>query len=162
LKERFEQLEEILQIAHQMWDGDSSPYEGKWFQLPYPYNNPQPLTKPHPPILIGGMGPKKTLRFVAQYGDACNFFGGSDDAILKERLEILQGHCDDLGRPYDEIEKTVLETANFENGGAADVIKRGKALQAMGFEHLIFNIQGLYDTKTLKAFTDEIIPALKG
>jgi F420-dependent oxidoreductase-like protein len=162
MKERFEQLEEILQIAHHMWGGDTSPYEGRLFQLPYPVNNPQPLTKPHPPILIGGMGPKKTLRFVAKYGDACNFFGGSEDVLLKERLEILQDHCTDLDRPYNEIEKTVLQTANLENDGVTEVISRGKDLQAMGFEHIIFNIQGLYNPETLKAFTDEIIPALKG
>jgi alkanesulfonate monooxygenase SsuD/methylene tetrahydromethanopterin reductase-like flavin-dependent oxidoreductase (luciferase family) len=162
IKERFEQLEEILQVAHHMWRGDTSPYEGKLFQIPYPVNNPQPLSKPHPPILIGGMGPQKTLRFVAKYGDACNLFGGAEDTLLKERLEILQGHCANLGRPYDEIEKTVLQTADFKEGSnPAEVIARGKALAAMGFEHIIFNIDGLYSPENLKAFTDEIIPALK-
>jgi F420-dependent oxidoreductase-like protein len=161
-KERFEQLEEILQIAKHMWSGDTSPYEGKQFKLPYPVNSPQPLSKPHPPILIGGMGPKKTLRFVAQYGDACNFFGGSETALIKERLEVLKGHCEDIGRPYEEIEKTVLQPADFEDGGAHDVIARGLALQEMGFEHIIFNVKGLYTPATLRLFTDEIIPALKG
>ena len=161
-KERFEQLEEILQIAKHMWSGDTSPYEGKHFKLPYPVNSPQPLSKPHPPILIGGMGPKKTLRFVAQYGDACNFFGGSETALIKERLEILKGHCEDLGRPYEEIEKTVLQPADFEDGSAQDVIVRGRALGDMGFEHIIFNVKGLYAPETLMLFTDEIIPALKG
>ena len=160
--ERFEQLEEILQIAHQMWRGDLSPFEGKQFQLPYPVINPQPLTKPHPPILIGGMGPKKTLRLVAKYGDACNFFGGSEDQLLKARLETLQEHCADLDRPYAEIEKTVLQTADFEDGDVNDVIARGLVLQEMGFEHIIFNVKGLYNHETLKAFTNQIIPALKG
>jgi hypothetical protein len=159
--ERFEQLEEILQIAKHMWSGDTSPYEGKHFKLPYPVNNPQPLSKPHPPILIGGMGPKKTLRFVAQYGDACNFFGGNETALIKERLEILRGHCEDVGRPYEEIEKTVLEPADFEDGGAQDAIARARALGEMGFEHIIFNVKGPYTPETLKLFTDEIIPALK-
>ncbi len=162
MKERFEQLEEILQIAKHMWSGDTSAYEGVHSKLPYPFNNPQPLRKPHPPIMIGGMGPRKTLRFVAKYGDACNFFGGAEDDIIKERLEILQGHCDDLGRPYQEIEKTVLQTADFEGGSVNDVISRGKYLQELGFTHLIFNVKGLYTPETLKAFTDEIIPALKG
>jgi F420-dependent oxidoreductase-like protein len=160
-KERFEQLEEILQIAKHMWSGNTSPYEGKHFELPYPVNNPQPLSQPHPPILIGGMGPKKTLRFVAQYGDACNFFGGHETELIKERLEILRGHCQDIGRPYEEIEKTILQTADFEEGNAQDVIARGVALQEMGFEHVIFNVKGLYTPETLKLFTDEIIPALK-
>ena len=161
-KERFEQLEDILQIAKHMWSGETSPYEGKQFRIPYPVNNPQPLSKPHPPILIGGMGPKKTLRYVAQYGDACNFFGGAEDEVLIERLEILKGHCQDVGRPYDEIEKTALQTADFEEGDVQDVIARGQALQEMGFEHIIFNIKGLYTPETLQLFTQDIIPALKG
>jgi F420-dependent oxidoreductase-like protein len=159
--ERFERLEEILQIAKHMWSGNTAPYEGKRYQLPYPVNNPQPLSQPHPPILIGGMGPKKTLRFVAQYGDACNFFGGHEDELIKERLEILKGHCQAVGRPYEEIEKTILQTADFEEGTAKDVIARGVALGKMGFEHIIFNVKGLYTPETLRLFTDEIIPALK-
>jgi F420-dependent oxidoreductase-like protein len=161
-RERFEQLEEILQIAKHMWSGDTSPFEGKHFQLPYPVNNPQPLSKPHPPILIGGMGPKKTLRFVAKYGDACNFFGASEDEVLKNRLNVLKRHCEDLGRPLEEIEKTVLQTADFEEGSTEDVISRGRELQEMGFEHIIFNVKGEYTTKTVNHFTQEIIPTLKG
>ncbi len=159
--ERFEQLEEILQISKHMWSGDTSAFKGKHFKLPYPVNNPQPLSKPHPPIMIGGMGPKKTLRFVAKYGDACNFFGAAENEVLKDRLEILKGHCQDAGRPYEEIEKTVLQTADFEEGNAEDVITRGKTLQAMGFEHIIFNVKGEYSPEILEQFTKEIIPALK-
>jgi F420-dependent oxidoreductase-like protein len=161
-KERFEQLEEILQIAKHMWSGDTTPYEGKHFKLPYPINNPQPLSKPHPPILIGGMGPKKTLRFVAKYGNACNFFGRSEVKVLKERLEILKKHCEDLGRPYEEIEKTVLQTADLEGGSTQDVIANGKDLEKLGFEHIIFNLKGQYTPEALELFTDEIIPGLKG
>jgi len=160
-RERFEQLEEILQIAKHMWSGDTSAFEGKHFKLPYPVNNPQPLSKPHPPIMIGGMGPKKTLRFVAKYGDACNFFGAAEDDVLKDRLGILKGHCMDVGRPYEEIEKSVLQTADFEEGNADDVITRGETLQAMGFEHIIFNVKGEYSPEILEQFTKEIIPALK-
>jgi F420-dependent oxidoreductase-like protein len=163
--QRFEILEETLQIAKQMWKGDSSPYKGKHFQLPYPYNNPQPLSKPHPPILIGGMGPQKTLRLVAQYGDACNFFGGMEDDILVERLKTLREHCDKIGRNYDEIEKTVLQTADLEEvspqAGAQAAIERAKHLNGMGFEHVIFNVRGEYSVKNLHLFTDQIIPALK-
>jgi len=160
-QERFEQLEEILQLAKHMWGGDTGAFEGKHFKLPYPVNNPQPLSKPHPPILIGGMGPKKTLRFVAKYGDACNFFGDVENEVLEQRLEILKKHCEDLGRPYEEIEKTILQTADFEDGNAQDVITRGKLLQKLGFEHIIFNMKGEYTLENLKLFTDEIIPALK-
>jgi hypothetical protein len=107
------------------------------------------------------MGPKKTLRFVAQYADACNFFGGAEDTILQDRLEILKRHCDDVGRPYQEIEMTVLQTADFSEGTVQDVISRGQTLRDMGFQHIIFNVKGLYTAETLASFTDEIIPALK-
>jgi F420-dependent oxidoreductase-like protein len=161
VKERFEQLEEILQIAHHMFSGDTSAYEGKHYSLPYPVNNPQPLSQPHPPIMIGGMGPRKTLRFVAKYGDACNFIDRDDDALLKERLEILRTHCNDVGRSYSAIEKTVLQTADFESGDVQGVISRSIALSQMGFEHIIFNVRGLYSRETLEQFTGEIIPELK-
>jgi F420-dependent oxidoreductase-like protein len=160
-KERFEQLEEMLQIALHMWLGDTSPYEGKHFQMPYPVNCPQPLTRPHPPIMIGGMGPAKTLRMVAQYGDACNFFGGSGEELLCSRLETLKDHCQKLGRAYGDIEKTVLQTADLESGDAAQVIHQAKKLEEMGFQHIIFNIRGDYSRDNLELFTEEIIPALK-
>lgn len=162
IKERFERLEEILLLAKHMWSGKTGEFKGKHHTLPYPYNNPQPLSQPHPPILIGGMGPQKTLRFVAQYGDACNFFAGAGMDTLHERLEILRDHCQEVGRPYAEIEKTALVTADFEQGGSAEVITTGKELAGLGFEHLIFNLKGLYTPENLARFTDEIIPVLKG
>ncbi len=161
-KERFELLEETLQIAKHMWSGDTSAYEGQHFKLPYPVNNPQPLSKPHPPILIGGMGPRKTLRLVAKYGDACNFFGRAENEVLLERLDILKAHCDEVGRPYEEIEKTVLQTADLEEGSLRDIIAQGKNLQEIGFEHIIFNVKNQYTPENLKLFTEEIIPTLKG
>ena len=160
--ERFERLEETLQIAKHMWSGNTSAFEGKHYQLPNPVNCPQPLSQPHPPILIGGMGPKKTLRLVAQYGDACNLFGRAEPDLLRERLDTLKRHCEAVGRAYEDIEKTTLVTADFEEGGAKDVIAKGRILQGLGFEHIIFNIKGLYVPETLNSFTKEIIPALKG
>ena len=160
-KVRFELLEEQLQIAHKMFSGDTSPYQGKHTQMEQPINNPQTLQKPHPPILIGGMGPQKTLRFVAKYGDACNLFGSYDEAQLKGRLEILKKHCQDLGRSYDEIEKTVLETVNFTSGTPnPDPIERGKQLHSWGFDHIIFNIQGDYSEKNLRYLTEKVAPEL--
>jgi F420-dependent oxidoreductase-like protein len=161
-RERFEQLEEILRLAKHMWGGDTSAFKGKHFQLPYPVNNPQPLSKPHPPILIGGMGPRKTLRFVAKYGDACNFFGAREDKVLTEHLNILKGHCEDLGRPYEEIEKTVLQTADFEEGDSDDVLQRAKELKGLGFDHIIFNIKGDYSKENMNKLIKEVIPNLKG
>jgi alkanesulfonate monooxygenase SsuD/methylene tetrahydromethanopterin reductase-like flavin-dependent oxidoreductase (luciferase family) len=159
--ERFERLEDILRLAKHMWSGETSGFSGQHVQVPAPINNPQPLSRPHPPIIIGGMGPRKTLRLVAQYGDACNFFGRSEDDLLRERLAVLAQHCDDVGREYDEIEKTVLLTADFEDGTTRSTIDRGLELMALGFEHFIFNIKGNYTPAAIERFSEEIIPALK-
>ena len=103
--ERFERLEETLQICLQMWGDSVEPYAGKHYRLGSTLNSPQSVQRPHPPILIGGGGEKKTLRMVAQYAQACNLFDSPD---LAHKLEVLRGHCDALGRDYDEIEKTVM------------------------------------------------------
>jgi F420-dependent oxidoreductase-like protein len=105
--ERFERLEETLQICLQMWSDDNGPFEGRHYQLAETLCVPAPLTTPHPPIMIGGGGEKKTLRLVARYADACNLFGdGGDDVAHK--LDVLRRHCADEGRDYDTIQKTVL------------------------------------------------------
>jgi F420-dependent oxidoreductase-like protein len=105
--DRFERLEETLQICTQMWSDNDGPYDGKHFQLAETVCVPPPVQQPRPPILIGGSGEKKTLRMVAQYADACNLFGESPD-VVRHKLEVLRGHCDDLGRDYDAIEKTMI------------------------------------------------------
>jgi F420-dependent oxidoreductase-like protein len=117
LAERFERLEETLQIALQMWAGDEKPYEGKHYQLTRPMNSPQPVQRPHPPILIGGSGERKTLRLVAQYGDACNFFARMGKEVLQHKLDVLHEHCERLGRPYEQIEKTTLDSVRFTRDG---------------------------------------------
>jgi len=105
--ERFERLEEAIQVCLQMWSGEQKPYDGKYYHLGRTLNSPQALSRPHPYLMIGGSGEKKTLRLVAQYADACNLFGGPDAA---RKLEVLKGHCDAVGRDYDEIEKTTMIT----------------------------------------------------
>jgi alkanesulfonate monooxygenase SsuD/methylene tetrahydromethanopterin reductase-like flavin-dependent oxidoreductase (luciferase family) len=110
LAERFERLEEVVQIALQMWRADEAPWEGTYYRLPRPLNSPNTLQHPHPPILIAGSGERKTLRLVARYGDMCNLFdllgtGFADD--LKHKLDVLRSHCEDAGRDYGVIEKTV-------------------------------------------------------
>src|SRR3954469_15880028 len=106
LKERFERLEEALQICLQMWSDDDGPYEGKHYQLAETICVPKPIQQPHPPVMIGGSGEKKTLRMVAQYGDACNLFG-SDVDMVRHKLEVLDRHCEDLGRDPSTIERTL-------------------------------------------------------
>src|SRR5580658_1717835 len=111
---RFELLEEALQIAKQMWSADNGAYRGKHNHLQQTLCSPQPLSRPHPPILIAGGGEKKTLRLVAQYADACNVYGPPD--TVRTKLSILKKHCDALGRDSDSIEKTTLGTVEVGAG----------------------------------------------
>ena len=160
LKVRFELLEEALQIAKQMWSGDESPYNGKHNQLERPLCSPQPLSKPHPPIMVAGGGEKKTLRLVAQYADACNLYGPVE--TVRAKLKILEEHCAALGRDYGSIEKTTLGTVEVAAGksNAGDVIAQCKALAAIGVQHAIFNMPNVHEIEPLEAFGREIIPAV--
>lgn len=159
LKERFERLEEALQITKQMWSGDTDPYNGKYYKLQEPVNSPQPITKPHPPILIGGGGEKKTLRFVAKYGDACNVFGFSGVGHVKHKFEVLRKHCEDLGRDYNEIEKTVLLSSNFIGSpNPKKIIDRCQSFAEVGVDHIIYPIPKMDTIKPLETFGKKIIP----
>jgi F420-dependent oxidoreductase-like protein len=162
LKDRFEQLEEALQIAHQMWKGDRAAYSGTHYQLADPLNSPPALGQPHPPIMIGGGGEQKTLRLVAQYADACNLFARMGDEVLSKKLDVLRGHCETLGRDYNTIERTALNTVNLALGGtsAADVIAECQSLAKLGIQHVIFNMPNVHDLTPLETFGREIIPAL--
>jgi F420-dependent oxidoreductase-like protein len=156
LAERFERLEELLQIAHQMWSGDDRPYEGKHYQLLRPLNSPPSLQRPHPPILIGGSGERKTLRLVARYGDMCNLFdlpgtGFQDD--LKRKLEVLGGHCQEVGRDYDTIEKTastLLETGKDMRASVDRFVEHLSELGAIGVQHVIISPRAPWDDATLE------------
>ena len=120
LKERFELLEETLQVCLQMWSTDNGAYEGKHYQLSETLNVPQCVTKPHPPIMIGGSGEKKTLRLVAKYGSACNLFTREGVDGVRHKLDVLRGHCDAENRDYASIEKTILHSASIPTGDAVD------------------------------------------
>ncbi|NEE02826.1 LLM class F420-dependent oxidoreductase [Phytoactinopolyspora halotolerans] len=118
--ERFERLEETLRIVRQMWDpANNGPFDGKHYQLAETLCTPQPVSRPHPPILIGGGGEKKTLRLVAQYADACNLFASSPDDVA-HKLDVLRRHCDDVGRDYAEIKKTAMYRGPALNDGDID------------------------------------------
>jgi len=162
LKQRFEQLEETLQIAHKMWSGDETPYAGRHFQLERPLNRPQALQRPRPPIMIGGGGEQRTLRLVAQYADACNLFARLGPDALRQKLEVLRGHCETVGRPYEAIEKTALATVHLRPGGqtAGDVIRLCRELAGLGFQHVIFNMPNVHELAPLETFGREIIPAV--
>jgi F420-dependent oxidoreductase-like protein len=159
---RFEMLEEALQIARQMWSGKVAPYAGRHYQLTEALCSPQPLSRPHPPILVAGGGEKKTLRLVAQYADACNLFGSAD--MVRPKLAILRQHCEALRRDYGTIEKTTLGTADLRPGKMKpkDVIAQCKALADIGVQHAIFNMPNVHEIEPLEIFGREVIPAVAG
>ncbi len=162
--ERMARLEETLQIALQMWSGNAAAYDGKYYHLVRTLNSPQPISKPHPPILIGGVGEKKTLRLVAKYGDACNLFARLGTEVLQSKLDILKAHCQDVGRNYDEIERTALDTVNIAPGQmtTAEMVDRCRSLAALGFQQLIVNMPNVSELRPIERIGQEVIPAVAG
>src|SRR5512146_2826842 len=160
-KERLQRLEEALQIAKQMWSGNEGPYNGKYYQLARTLCSPMPLSKPHPPIMIGGGGEQKTLRLVARYGDACNLFARIGMDATRHKLEVLKRHCEEVRRDYDEIERTTLGTVELAPGKMSpkDVIEECRSLAALGIQHCIFNMPNTHEIAPIKTFGKEIIPA---
>lgn len=161
--ERFERLEETLQIVTQMWSGKVAPYAGRHYQLAETLSVPAPLSQPRPRILIGGGGERRTLRLVAQYADACNLFDYEGTDVIRHKLDVLRRHCDDVGRPYEEIERTTLSTIQVASGdSSAEAIAKLEALADAGVQHAIVNLPNLYDpaSRPLDVFEKEIIPAV--
>jgi F420-dependent oxidoreductase-like protein len=156
--ERFERLEEALQIMKQMWSDSDAPYEGTHYKLARTLNSPQALSRPHPPILIGGSGEKKTLRLVAQYADSCNIFAGPD---LPHKLEVLREHCAAVGRDYNEIEKTAMVNFNLgENGeNVAQTLEELHAVAELGVTVGHGTLARVSEPGTLDLFAEQIIPA---
>lgn len=155
---RFEMLEETLQIAHQMWKMDRTPFQGKHFQLEDPLDSPQPIRRPHPPILVGGMGEKKTLRLVAQYADASNFDFPIGLDQLKHKLDVLRQHCEEVGRDYDSIEKTTH--GSMAGMSSEEIINLCGRLHELGFTHVIFNAPDLYTIDPIERIGREVMPAV--
>lgn len=153
LSERFERLEETLQIAQQMWSGDETPFKGRHYQLERPLNSPQSLSRPHPRIIIGGSGERKTLRLVAQYADACNLFPGD----IPHKLAVLRGHCDAVGRDYDEIEKTSMLMVDPTDIGGALGSLRG--LGDLGIQMVFVGVKDLDRPEVLDTLGQQLIPA---
>lgn len=167
-KERFERLEETLQIAHQMWRGDEQPFEGQHYQLTRPLNSPNALSKPHPPILVGGGGEQKTLRLVAKYADACNLFARMGDDTLRHKLDVLRGHCEAEGRPYNEIEKTVLASITVSRDGSNGTMTPAQAIEFfhtmadLGIDHVIGGaLPNVHEEGAFDLLASEVIPEIK-
>jgi F420-dependent oxidoreductase-like protein len=157
--ERFERLEEALQIILQMWSNDDGPYEGKHYRLGRTLNSPQAVSSPRPRIMIGGSGEKKTLRLVAAYADACNLFGGPDVA---HKLEVLREHCAHLDRDYDTIEKTAMTP--FEVGangeGADKMLDQLRELHNLGITVATGSLRGPDGPRRVAAYGEHIIPEI--
>jgi F420-dependent oxidoreductase-like protein len=157
-KERFEQLEDALRYVLQMWSDDDAPFTGTHVRAERLLNVPQALQSPHPPIMIGGSGEKKTLRYVAQYGDACNLFPGPE---LEHKLAVLKQHCENVGRDYEEITKTVALWLDIgENGEKTTQLldELGK-LSALGIQATMGWAPGVPSLGLLEKFATEVIPA---
>ncbi|HSV66128.1 MAG TPA: LLM class F420-dependent oxidoreductase [Mycobacteriales bacterium] len=158
--ERFERLEETLQICLQMWSGNEEPFEGKHYRLDRPLNVPQALSRPHPPILVGGSGEKKTLRLVAQYAQACNLFPSPE---LPHKLEVLREHCVTVGRDYDEIEKTAYFVFDVGERGekVAETIASLTRLAGLGIQTVIGGVANVHTLEPVKIIGREVIPAVR-
>ncbi len=154
--ERFERLEETLRICLQMWGDDDGPFDGRHYRLARTLNVPQPIRRP--PILIGGGGERKTLRLVAQYAQACNLFGGPDVA---RKLDILRGHCADVGRDYDDIEKTVMLPLDPGDGGERidELLAQLQQFAGLGVTLVQGMVPRVWETERLRLIGKEIVPA---
>jgi F420-dependent oxidoreductase-like protein len=160
LAERYERLEEALQICLQMWSGDEGPFDGKHYHLARTLNSPQSLSRPHPPILIGGSGERKTLPLVARYADACNLF---DSPEVAHKLDVLREHCAAAGRDYAEIEKTVQVRFDLgENGElAGQTIEHLHELSELGFTVAHGSLARVGTLRTLEVMAEQVIPAIE-
>ena len=160
MAERFERLEEALRICLQMWSDDDGPFEGKHYHLARTLNSPQALSRPHPPILIGGQGERKTLLLVARYADACNLF---DTPELAHKLDVLRGHCAAEGRDYAAIEKTVQVRYDLgENGERVEqTVEHLHELSELGFTVAHGTLAGVGTLRPLELMAERVIPAIE-
>ena len=159
---RFQMLEETLQIAHQMWTGErgsEGAFEGRHYHATRLLNSPQSLSRPRPPIMIGGGGERKTLRLVAQYADATNVFGGP--AAIHHKYEVLRRHCLDVGRDPNEIERSTLQSVNLAAESPAQVVDRFGELADAGAQHVIFGLRGVDDPANIEAIGRDVIPQIR-
>jgi F420-dependent oxidoreductase-like protein len=168
LAERFELLEDTLRFAHAMFEGErgtEAPVPGRRVSPGRALNSPQALSRPRVPILVGGGGEQRTLRLVARYADACNVFGGP--VAIHHKFEVLRRHCEGVGRPYEEIERTTLQDVRLalepgDRGETPDaVIDRFGELADAGAQHVIVTLKGIHEPGRLEAFLGAVLPGLR-
>jgi F420-dependent oxidoreductase-like protein len=162
IAQRFERLEDLLQIAHRAWRGDRGSFEGAHVRLSEQMDSPSPLQRPHPPILIGGGGERKTLRLVAQYGDATHQTT-ADPQVMRHKMAVLRAHCEKLGRNYDEIERYCgldLHTAEEGVRRVADadlLLERVSALEEAGAQGVFLVLPDVADSDSIERFGRDVI-----
>ena len=162
VSERFERLEETLRICLQMWSGNNGAFKGKHYELEETLCVPQPIGRVHPPIMIGGMGEKRTLRLVAKYAQACNLFEHAGLETLSHKLEVLKEHCEREGRDYGLISKTVVGQTSLKNKASAEkVLDKILKLRELGFDHAIYAFKDPSDSLGIEHFAETIIPAVR-
>jgi F420-dependent oxidoreductase-like protein len=162
LRDRFEMLEETLQMANAMWSGGTGTGEsfaGNHYTATRLMNSPQAISRPRVPIMIGGGGERKTLRLVAQYADACNVFG--DASRIAHKYAVLREHCERLGRPYDEIERSTLQSVDLDAHSADELVEHFGALGAAGAQHILMSVRGVSDVTKLERLGADVLPQLR-
>jgi F420-dependent oxidoreductase-like protein len=168
LRVRFEMLEEMLQITHALWTGErgtEGAFAGRHYQASRLLNSPQALTRPHPPIMIGGGGEQKTLRLVAQYADATNVFG--DGPRVAHKFAVLREHCERIGRDYEEIERTNLVDIRVRtpgsSGGTAPsrIVDQFGELADAGVQHVIMSLADVEELSPLEAIGQDVISQVR-
>jgi F420-dependent oxidoreductase-like protein len=165
LAERFELLEETLEVAHRMYEGErgtEAAFEGRHVQASHLLNSPQSISRPRVPIMIGGGGERKTLRLVARYADATNVFGGPE--TIHHKYEVIREHCAAIGRDPDEIERSTLQSVRFDDTGRGEspqqVVDRFGELADAGAQHVIFSVFDVFDPRAMERLARDVIPAL--
>jgi F420-dependent oxidoreductase-like protein len=159
---RFEMLDETLRICLEMWQGErgsEAAFDGEHYQAARLLNSPQSISKPHPRILIGGGGEQKTLRLVAKYADGCNIFGGPDQ--LTHKFAVLRERCAEIGRPFDQIERTNLQSVDLTRDSVAQVVERFGTLAEVGVQHVIFSVRGIADPSILETIGRDLLPQIR-
>ena len=162
LGERFEMLDETLQIAHQMFLGErgsEGEFHGRQYHARRLMNSPQSISRPRVPIMIGGGGERKTLRIVAQYADATNVFGGP--TAIHHKYEVLRQHCEEVGRDPNEIERSTLQGVNLAREAPAQIVDRFGELADAGAQHVIFSVHDVEDPVQIETIGRDLIPQLK-
>jgi F420-dependent oxidoreductase-like protein len=166
LGERFEMLEETLQLAHGMWQGErgsEAAFDGRHYQAGRLLNSPQAISRPHPPIMIGGGGERKTLRLVAQYADATNVFGGPE--TLHHKYEVLREHCAAIGRDPGEIERSTLQNVKLALDGTpgerpSEIVDHFGELADAGAQHVIFGARDVWNPRVIEILGRDVLPQL--